>query len=280
MLRCGLKPELLRLKNTRAASRQAFVSIELLVVIAFMVLLACLHVSARARGGGRAKLVQCFNNARLLQHTALIYADDNDGVLPPNAPAGAPPNSVWVPSTFMNWTTSPANTNTASLLNTDFARYGGRDFRIYKCPADTERAANGDRLRSFSMNSQMGHIETTIPGPIPIFYTPPNYNPGWRVFKRTSDFHDLHPARLFVFIEEHPDSINDGHFQVNMSMRIFPSVPGSNHDGAGTLSFADGHVEWKGWETRPTVRKVALANLNATTNDWRWLSARTTAFQP
>ena len=257
-------------------SRRAVALVELLVVVALLGLLGSLHFSARAPVTGRAKLAQCFNNARQLQHAALLYADDNDDVLPPNAPAGAPPGAVWVPTTYMNWTTSPANTNTITLLSTDFARYGGRDFRLYKCPADLERASNGDRLRSFAMNSQMGHIGGILPGPFPTPYVPPNYNPGWRVFKRTTDFHDLDPSKLFVFIEEHPDAINDGYFQVNMSSQTFPDVPGSNHDGAGTITFADGHVEWKEWETRPRVRKITLANVAAPTNDWRWLTDRTT----
>ena len=133
------------------------------------------------------------------------------------------------------------------------------------------------RLRSFSMNSQMGHIGAVVPGPPPITCTPLNYNPGWRVFKRTTDFHDLDPSKLFVFIEEHPDSINDGYFQVNVNTQIFPDVPGSNHDGAGTLSFTDGHVEVRAWETRPRVRKVSLNNVTPSTNDWLWLQARATA---
>lgn len=256
--------------------RSAFALVELLVVVAFVVLLVALHLSARVRGSGRAKLVQCFNNARVLQHAALLYADDNEDVLPPNGPAGVPPSAGWVPGTYMNWAVSPANTNVTALTNSLFSQYAGRNFRLYKCPADVERAFNGDRLRSFAMNSQMGHIEVAVPGPIPTTYTPPNYNPGWRVFKRTTDFFNADPAKLFVFIEEHPDAINDGYFQVNMSSPVHPDVPGSNHDGAGTLSFADGHVEWRAWETRPPVRKISLANIAATTNDWRWLTARTT----
>ncbi len=254
----------------------AFALVELLVVVVFVVLLASLHFTARGRATAKAQLVECLSNVRQLQHAALLYADDNEDVLPPNAPAGAPPSSAWVPSTYMNWNTSPANTNVAALVGPLFSQYAGRNFRIYKCPEDLERAANGDRLRSFAMNSQMGHIEMPLPGLFPGTYTPPNYNPGWRVFKRTSDFFTADPAKLFVFIEEHPDAINDGYFQVNMSAPTFPSVPGSNHDGSGTLSFADGHVEAHAWETRPPVKKLTISNVPATTNDWRWLTARTT----
>lgn len=258
-----------------AASRSAFVMVELLVVVAFVALLASLHFSTRSRTSAKARLVECLSNVRQLQHAALLYADDNEDVLVPNALAGVPPNSSWVSATYMNWNTSPANTNVAMITNAPFSQYAGRNFRIYKCPDDGQRAVNGDRLRSFAMNSQMGHIQVTFGTP-PFSYTPPNYNPGWRVFKRTSDFFSVDPARLFVFIEEHPDSINDGHFQVSMSAQNFPSVPGSNHDGAGTLSFADGHVEVRAWETRPAVKKISIASIAASTNDWRWLTDRTT----
>ncbi len=262
------------MRSSRAHS--AFALLELLVVVAFVVLLASLHLKARGCGSAKARLVECLSNARQLQHAALLYADDHEDVLPPNAPAGAPPSAVWVPSTYVNWQTSAANTNARALTSTLFSQYAGRNFRIYKCPEDTQRALNGDRLRSFSMNSQMGHNETILPGPFPLTYTPPNYNPGWRVFKRTTDFFTADPAKLFVFIEEHPDSINDGYFQVNMGAQDFPSVPGSNHDGAGTLSFADGHVEPRAWETRPPVKKISIANISASSNDWQWLTARTT----
>ena len=264
------EPSAVKLSEFRAAPSRpgAFALVELLVVVAFVGLLASLHLTTQGRTTAKARLVECLSHVRQLQHAALLYADDNDDALPPNA--------VWVPSTYMNWNTSPANTNVAALISPLFSQYAGRNFRLYKCPEDLERAANGDRLRSFAMNSQMGHIGGTIPGPFPTPYVPPNFNPGWRVFKRTTDFFTADPARLFVFIEEHPDAINDGYFQVNMSAQTFPDVPGSNHDGAGTLSFADGHVEAHAWETRPPVRKISLANIAATTNDWRWLTARTT----
>ena len=64
---------------------------------------------------------------------------------------------------------------------------------------------------------------------------------------------------------------------MNVNNQIFPDVPGSNHDGAGTLSFTDGHVKVRALETRPRVRKVSLSNVTPSTNDWLWLQARATA---
>jgi len=60
-------------------------------------------------------------------------------------------------------------------------------------------------------------------------------------------------SRAFVFIDEHPDSINFGDVAVAMndgvpSARIYIiDYPASTHNGAGGLSFADGHAEIHKW---------------------------------
>ena len=193
----------------------------------------------------------------------------------PNAPAGAPPSASWVSSTYLNWANSVANTNNRALENSPLGPYCGRDVDIFRCPADTERAQNGGRVRSFPMNCQMGAIGGTIPGPPPVPYTPPNYNPGWRAFKRTTDLVDFKPSDALIFLEEHPDSINDGYFLINLTTQIFPDVPGSNHDGVGTASFGDGHIETHRWDTRPPVKRITLAKVTPSARDWQWLTSHT-----
>jgi prepilin-type processing-associated H-X9-DG protein len=62
------------------------------------------------------------------------------------------------------------------------------------------------------------------------------------------------PATIFVFIEEHPDSINDGYFLNHFYSRRWTDLPAAWHQGAANLAFADGHVERRRWlaaSTRP-----------------------------
>jgi hypothetical protein len=64
-----------------------------------------------------------------------------------------------------------------------------------------------------------------------------------------SDMVNQGPSSTWVFIDEHPDSMNDAGF-FNPQTRTAPvDVPASYHNAAGGLAFADGHSEinkWKG----------------------------------
>jgi prepilin-type processing-associated H-X9-DG protein len=63
-----------------------------------------------------------------------------------------------------------------------------------------------------------------------------------------------------VFLDEHPDSINDGYF-VNKAYYVeWLDLPSSFHDGAASFSFADGHASLRRWmhaHTRPPSRPYA-----------------------
>ena len=70
-------------------------------------------------------------------------------------------------------------------------------------------------------------------------------------------------------IEEHPDSINDGFFDIGTP--ILPSakatkwesdLPASFHNGGVAITFADSHAETHHWRGKSTLAKVAYSSAN------------------
>lgn len=96
----------------------------------------------------------------------------------------------------------------------------------------------------------------------------------------------INPSMTWVCIDEHPDSINDSWFFFNPGLTpnvyTWRDLPGSFHNGAGSLSFADGHSEIKKWMERggtaATVRPVTYTVWNNTivknSQDYAWLNER------
>lgn len=92
------------------------------------------------------------------------------------------------------------------------------------------------------------------------------------------------PAKTWLMLDEHPDSINDGYFINNPTATAWQDVPASYHGGACGFSFADGHSEIRKWKSAtsiyPNVRYVnppAVRNFDATGKkvDFAWYLERT-----
>ena len=88
-------------------------------------------------------------------------------------------------------------------------------------------------------------------------------NPGYvQFFKLTSI---PHPGQIFVFLDEHPDSINDGYFLNKFSTYNYYKwidLPASYHNGAAAIAYADGHSElhrWKLDSTKVPAHAFAIA---------------------
>ncbi|MCB1127715.1 MAG: hypothetical protein KDM81_14575, partial [Verrucomicrobiae bacterium] len=104
-------------------------------------------------------------------------------------------------------------------------------------------------------------------------------NPGYRQFLRSS--HIPSPSRLFVLVDEHPDSINDGYFLNRADEREWIDLPASYHGRAASFSFADGHAESHRWMVRSTLQPArpdgALLPFYLDPEelaDWRWVVER------
>ena len=97
--------------------------------------------------------------------------------------------------------------------------------------------------------------------------TPSNWSPTFQVMTKTAEISQ--PDRTFVLVEEHPDSINDSLFaidleQVGASARIV-DFPAAFHLRGANLGMADGHVEYWQWadvRTMPPVTYSGTLGLN------------------
>jgi len=199
------------------AFRRAFTLIELLVVIAIIGILASLILPVMARAKSRAQGIQCLSNLRQLQLAWHLYSSDNQGKLPVNSDGSDAGQSIDEASWVAGWLTtgsSPDNTNTELLVGKEYQRFGSvggyvENAGIYHCPADTsvDSGKGLPRVRSVSMN---GWMNPGLNGP----YSGNSETLAFEKYRRESDFIHLAPTDAFVFLDERPDSINDGCFRV------------------------------------------------------------------
>jgi len=260
------------------SGRCGFTLIELLVVIAIIAVLAAMLLPALARAKMQAWRSQSVANIRQLQLGANMYANDNGGYLLPNAPFNppSPGSKAWIDVSTMAYVEGIGNLmgNTNIALYTDglLAPYLSNVMGVYKSPADTLPSANGDRIRSYSMNGQMGCAYTL---------TLINFDSPATRYVKESDIKQPSPSDAFVFCEENPYTINDGYLEINSqpSAPGFPDVPAAYLGGSCAFSFADGHAEPHKWVTGTLITakgpypKLGNANQNA---DWQWLSQHAT----
>jgi len=276
------------MKKTRG-----FTLIELLVVIAIIALLMGILMPALQRARKMAQSITCTSNLRSLALAWHLYAEANDDKLvgcqnDQEMVGGVSRRPNWIRGS-LDYDSDPTNWNIETDIKTSpLWIYAGKEPKIFKCPADLAKVTDNTgrtvkRVRSNSMSQVFGHGEW-------LNSAPSNRQQNvWRTYRKLVNI--VNPAKTFVFVDEHPDSINDAAFAnactnaASQGAARIIDYPANYHGGSCGFSFADGRAiihKWRGSKIKnaPTYYGSQGLQLNVPAEDsWedvRWMAENTT----
>lgn len=280
----------------RMAGPSGFTLLDLCATLVVVSALFSLLAPGLARTRSGAATLVCLNHQKQLLLAWQMYHEENRGAVPMNlfgSPSLTDRLAPWAMG-VLDWSNRPDNTNTLPLLDDQMSRlavYLQYRPAVYRCPADSflsaDQARQGwtHRVRSYAMNFAFGSDVTSLP--------------RWErtVYRQVRKVWDMkYPsfAESFVFVEEHPDTMDDAGFLPPITGG-WGNVPATHHDGGATFAFADGHAEltkWHGSLATDRPRKVvakpvseenpALTFMTAPVGDpdVHWISYRTPRITP
>jgi prepilin-type N-terminal cleavage/methylation domain-containing protein len=264
--------------SLRGVRRPGFTLIELLVVIAIIAILAAMLLPALASAKKKAQGIQCMNDLKQLNLAWIMYAGDNQEKIPLSDNIG---DTTFV-NTLPNPNTDEGNVNNCWVYgnvnvsaDTQLLKLGliypyVKAVSIYKCPADLKTCPNGfggnvPTIRSMSMNCWMNPVSALTNGT----------SAPYTIFRKTTQI--TRASDTWVFIDENPNSINDGYFRNALDPSNWSDCPASYHNKAGGLSFADGHSQVKRWYDGNMINaKASGVQAQTGCSDLAWFNSCTT----
>jgi type II secretory pathway pseudopilin PulG len=247
-------------KHLRNKAEPGFTLIDLVAVIAVVGMLLLTLLPALARSSLGTKALQCLNNNRQLVAAWRMYADDSGDLIAYASDDGSGSHNslnqyAWTsshldfnPNNRMNWDTN------YDIAHGPLWRYCGGNPTLDRCPADessvTVNGVTWPRVRSTSANLYLGGFVGTDGGW--------SWADPYRIYTKITDLSAATGpvSQIFVFLDERADRIAWGNFMAHMygydpaspaNWFFTTDLPAMYHDGATSLSFADGHGEFKRW---------------------------------
>lgn len=268
-------------RTNKGRKLNGFTLIELLVVIAIIAILAALLLPALSQAKTQSQGIKCMSNLRQITIGWKSYCSDFRGIFPANEEGamtdygGTNTEAGWV----NGWegydnsgggpTPADADTNIQYLINAQYASLGPYVVSpaVYRCPADPS-CVNGltgpPRVRSVSMNQAVGSALGGGTGGIGNWLDGGNGPGPYLIYTRESDLSRPSPAGLFLLLDEHPDSINDGAFAVTMptsqNSAAWVDHPAKWHANGDAFTFVDGHAELHGWREPQNIITPEYSN--------------------
>jgi prepilin-type N-terminal cleavage/methylation domain-containing protein/prepilin-type processing-associated H-X9-DG protein len=226
-----------------SATPSAFTLIELLVVIAIIAILAAMLLPALSKAKQKAMGISCMSNAKQLVTGYIMWAHDNEDLCLYSW-GGADPRGT--PAWCDGWMGSAPDAIDETITQKSPTFPYVSSLKVFRCPSDrssfVSQGQKKPRIRSYSQNGFMGY---------PGGYTSAN-SPPFKNAVKMGDLTAPGPSSVYVFIDEHENSINDSHFLPFSNLKSFGNqgwldTPSGRHGNATGFAFADGHAQIHKW---------------------------------